>query len=155
MSWLVIFSLISFFYISCFAPKEISIIPLDMLNYVDTFTDRGEKIKFKSDFYLVKNYSDNRRNLFLIDSFVEKNKSKGLDTFTQYGIIFFKESSKTNIQSILLNPKVIDRYSNNNDKIFQYNWSKGKFLSKFKIKKGKIVEPKNDIIIEDIKDTIR
>ena len=64
---------------------------------------------------------------------------------------FLKESSQTNERNIIESQKkVIDRYSNDHDEIYEYRWAKGSFLAKYKIKNGIIVKPKNDIKVSDI-----
>lgn len=124
-----------------------------MLNYIDTSLDRGKQVIYKGDYYIVKNYKESKAMEELIDSFVEQNKDTQIQKYTQYRLTFFKESSKTNLSNIMTNPRIIDRYSNDNDRIYEYHWSNGKFLSRWKIKNGEILEPKNDIIIEDIPDS--
>ena len=73
-------------------------------------------------------------------------------------IIFYKESSETTIENIENNPKVIDIYSNQNDRIYKYAWIRGTFKGRDKFKNGQIIEPKgNEVIISPalpLQDTI-
>lgn len=130
--------------------KPLSIIPLNMLNHVDTIVDRGKTVKHKADFYLVQGYRDNKTTQDYIETFVQKNRDTTLKHNTNYSIIFYRESKQTNTQNIIANPRVIDRYSQNNDQIYSYSWMNGQFLARYKIKKGKIVEPKSNIKVEDV-----
>ena len=129
---------------------KVSIIPLTMLNYTDSSLDRGNLFVAKGEFYIVQGFKDNKETQNFIDSFVEKNKDPALNRYNQYDITFYKESSKTNIKNLLANPRDLDRYSQGNDRIYDYYWRGGTFMSRFKIRNGEIIEPKADIKIEDI-----
>lgn len=66
-------------------------------------------------------------------------------------MVFYKRSSVTTIENIIANPRIIDRYSQDNDLIFSYEWVHGKSFSKFKFKNGRLVNSKiKNITIEDI-----
>jgi hypothetical protein len=130
--------------------KPLSIVPLNMLNHTDTVIDRGMNVKNKADFYLVQGYVDNKNTRDYIDSFVEKNRDTGLKENSNYSVILYKESKQTNVENIMANPKVIDRYSQDNDQIYHYSWMNGKFVARYKVKKGKFVEPKSNVTVEDI-----
>ena len=130
-----------------------SIIPLKILNYVDTTIDRGEQIISKTDFFLVQNFQDGKLTEDYIDKFVETHKDSNLNKYAQYTIVFYKESERTTLANITANKRIIDRYSQENDWIYSYRWSNGKFLSKWEIRDGELVDPKDNIIIENIPDT--
>lgn len=152
---LFIYFILSMFSIKCtqITTKNISIVPLKMLNYIDTMRD-GKIIPIsKRDFYLVRKYVESKATEKFIDSFVEKNKDKNLSKYATYGIVLYKESSETNIKTIQANPRVIDRYSQQNDMIYEYSWTAGKFGIRFKYKNGEIIEPKSTIIIRDIQES--
>src|SRR5687767_1988874 len=122
-SYLVILICFGYVSISCSqAQKQPNIIPLTMLNYIDTFNDRGKQVISKSDFYLIQRYRENKRTESFIKQFVNKSKDANFQKYSQYKIIFFKESKKTNVKNISASTKVIDRYSNDNDRIFEYHW---------------------------------
>jgi len=140
-----------FLYSCTSAQKEITIEPLKMLNNIDTFMDRGKMVISKFDYYLISNYRDNKRTQNFIDSFVQQHKDSSIAKYSHYNIVFYRESSETNVKNILANPRVIDRYSQENDWIYSYHFINGKFLSRWKVKKGEIIEPKNNIVVEDIK----
>lgn len=131
----------------CSGSSEISIIPLEILDYIDTSTTNGKK--FKSDHFLVSGYVDDKRSQIIIDSFIIKHKKDYPIKFYQYDMIFYKESNKTNIKNILANPKFTDGYAVWPDLIFSYSWSNGKLVSTLKWKNGDIVS-EGKIRVEDI-----
>jgi hypothetical protein len=138
-------------------PKLI-IKPLDMLKHTDSLFSENKMLYFKSDYFLVSNYSNTQKNYDYIDSFAFKVYDTAFAKYTNYHIFFYKESKETNAENILSNPRVVDRYSNGHDKIFVYGWDYGKLLSKDRYEDGEIVDnkDKDKITIEDIKpDTIR
>lgn len=65
-------------------------------------------------------------------------------------MLFYKESTKTNIKNLSANPKDLYRYSQDHDLIYEYSWMNGKFLAKLKFKNGEIIEPKYNIQLEEI-----
>lgn len=103
----------------------------------------------KFDYYLVEGYSDDSTRRQYLDSFVEKNKDQELGKYGNYAMVFYKRSKQTTVENITANKKVIDRYSNQHGLIYEYHWSNGDFLARYKLKNGTIVEPKNDIRVED------
>jgi hypothetical protein len=136
----------------CTNNKNTSIVidHLTMLDHLDTMIDRGSIVLNKSEFYLVKGYEEKKQFSRYIDSFAMKLDSNA-KKYTDYNIIFYKESSETNRKNIIAYPRIIDRYSQEHDWIYQYSWSNGKFLLKWKIKNGEIIEPKEkDFEIKDL-----
>lgn len=133
--------------------QPISIVPLPMLHYTDSTMDRGKQVIYKSEFYLVKNFREDKTTEALIDRFVNYKKDKQFQKYSDYKMIFYKESDQTNLKNILANRRIIDRYSQENDWIYCYKWSNGKFLSRWKIRNGEIIDPKNDIKVENIPDS--
>jgi len=136
--------------VSCHSPqRKVSIIPLKKLNITDSTVIDGKKLIAKAEYYLVKEYVDTKYADKYIDSFVAKTKAADLDKYTDYSIFFYKESSQTNEKTIAeLKKKVIDRYSNDDDAIYQYKWSDGAFVAKYKFKNGVIIN--SDIKVFDI-----
>lgn len=137
--------------------SKVSFVSMSMFNYIDSTPDRGKPWKAKGDHFIIKGYKDNSETLRSIDSFVNNNKGKMPDDNTQYDMIFYKESSITNIGHLTANPRDLDRYSQNNDMIYDYNWTNnGKLFTRYKYKNGKIIEPEtSDIKIEDIPDSAK
>jgi len=112
----------------------------------------------KDDFFLVTNYSDNKKALEQIDSFVSKHIDPDYLKLGYYCMNFFKESGKTNLQAIERNPRVVDRYSFGHDLIFTYTWEYGKYSGRRKIIKGEDVEynrTKLKFTIERLPDSTR
>ena len=149
---LIIFFLSVFVLESCdHSQQTLSISPLPMLDIRDSLEVDGIKTFSRADYYLVKGFRDTKNSELFIDSFVARRKASDLDKYSNYAIVFFKESSQTNERNIIESQKkVIDRYSNDHDEIYEYRWAKGSFLAKNKIKNGIIVKPKNDIKVSDI-----
>ncbi len=135
---------------SCSRHQKISIVPLTMLDRIDSIHGNGQTTISKANFYLVKGFADNDNSEKFIDHFVETNKATNPDNYTQYDMTFYKESNETNPENIIQNSRVIDRYSQNNDWIYSYGWMKGKFMGKWKVRNGEIVDPKSHITVEDI-----
>jgi hypothetical protein len=137
--------------------KEISIVPLDMLNREDTLKDGGKILFYKAKYYLVQNYIDDKKTQQYIDKFVQRNKDPNLQKFTQYNMVFYKESKSTSLKKILENRQYADKYVHLNDRIYNYWWSSnGNFFTKYKMKNGEIIEPKNiDVEVTPLPDTSR
>lgn len=132
--------------IHCSDSNNITIVPLEVLNQIDTLNGRT----YKFDFFLVNGYVDNKRSRMVIDSFVVKHKGDYPLKFDQYDMTFYKYSEETNVKNIIANPRVIDRYSQQHDLIYGYSWINGKLVSRMKWKNGEVVDPKGTITVEDI-----
>ncbi|MEO7047693.1 MAG: hypothetical protein ABI091_20510 [Ferruginibacter sp.] len=141
------------FLISCsqLSSRNISVVPLKMLNYLDTISNDGKALTiFKTEFYLIKAYSASKKTDQYIDSFIMKNKDTYLGKYSSYKMVFYKESSETNLENIASHPKIIDRYSQEHDLVYDYTWSNGKFVYRYKFKNGEIIDPKNHVIVKDV-----
>lgn len=123
--------------------KEIRFVPLTQFDYVNKSFDNGKQIVDKRLNFIIVDYSDNKKTTLLIDSFALKTAGDDFKNYTNYSLTFYKYSNITNIEHLKANPRDIDRYSQDNDMIFDYNWSDGKFLLRKKIKNGRVVEPKH------------
>jgi hypothetical protein len=131
--------------------SQISAIPIQILDYADT-VKLGDLITTdKSNNFLVENFSDTKENEKYLDTFAFERKDKNFEEYTNYSIVFYKKSSITTIKNIKANPRIIDRYSQENDLIYKYVWIRGKFSNKYKYKNGIIVNSKiKNISIEDV-----
>lgn len=139
---------------SCLNSKtKLSFTKLDMAGYLDSSVERGKVITAKGDSYIMEGYKESKETQNSIDSFVEKNKDSLLSKYSQYEITIYKKSAKTNLKNLTDNPRDLVRYSQTNDRIYEYVWTNGVFLVRRKIKNGEIIEPKYDIKVEDIPDT--
>lgn len=107
---------------------------------VDTISDNGRPYYFKTDVFIVKNYSDNYQNERSVDSFAYKNRAKDLAKYASYQVEIYKYSDKTNIPNLKKNPKDFDNYTFINDMIYIYRWSEGTWTSKMKFKGRETVE---------------
>ncbi len=130
--------------------SQISAVPIKILDYVDTLkSDSGINID-KSNNFLVQNFSDTKKNEEYLDSFVFGRNDIDVKNYASYSIVFYKKSAVTNIKNIKANPRIIDRYSQENDLIYKYVWLHGKFANKYKYRNGIIVNSKiKNISIED------
>jgi hypothetical protein len=132
------------------AQKKLVIVPLPTRDYIDTSYFRGKQAISKIAYYIVQGYKNNKRTEKLIDSLVPKIRDSNFSDYSHYEVVLYKESNQTNIKNIKAFPRVIDRYSQDHDWIYSYKWSEGQLLYKWKIKKGKIIKPKQNIKLEDI-----
>jgi hypothetical protein len=62
-----------------------------------------------------------------IDSCAKALAGENIIKYSNLSIIFYKRSDVTNKAHLKENPRDIDRYSQDNDMIFIYKWSMGKF----------------------------
>lgn len=142
--FLPVYTTLIFIFICC-VKKDLTFQSIDSLNYtykgnngIKNFTNRGV-------FFLIDQYEESSENERIIESFVNSNKSADYKEYNSYSIIFYKKSSRTTIENINSDSKLIDRYSN--DLVFTYTWTNGQFMTRFKYKNGEIVEPKSAEVI--------
>lgn len=133
--------------LACSVQKPLKFI---LLESSKTFApETNEKVTFFGDSYIIENYKNNNYSINQVDSFAHylgRIKKESCNSFT---ITFYKASDITNLIHLKENPRDLDRYSQNNDEIYDYRWSNGIFLGKTKIKNGKIIDPKSRVIIKD------
>lgn len=134
--------------------KKPIIIPFSLLNREDSLIDRGKTLYYKSEYFLIRNYSDDQESEKIIQNFVNENKSSDLGNYTQYDMVFYKESEITNIHHLQEHPRDLDRYSQQHDLLFDFMWSEGKFLKRYKYKDGKMMGTEG-IIIKEISDSMK
>ncbi|MDA9555321.1 hypothetical protein N9R54_03715 [Pelobium sp.] len=155
ISMIVLFGLMGL----CCKKQDIQFIPIHSLDYENEANNGFRTFKNKGKYYIIRGYDGSKDTEKAIDNFVSKNKDKGWQEFDNYKISFYKESSETNLENIQNDSKVIYRYSNENDLVFEYNWSRGGSIGKFKIKNGQIIEPKGHEVIlspaPPLKDSIK
>jgi hypothetical protein len=134
--------------IQCCKSQPLTIVPLDMLNVIDTLKDeRGIAIN-RADYYLIKGYKPNKNALQLIDSFAASKRNSVSEEYAHYDICFYKESKQTTIKNILENPKITAIYSLQHDLIYDYSWINGKFVTRYRFRNGAMIEPKGKITLE-------
>lgn len=127
---------------------------LDFLKKVDTLRI-AEKISLhQSRYYIVdKNIEEKDRDT-LIKVFVQKFNNTLSDTLVAFDLLFYKESETTNESHLKSDPRDLDRYSQDNDLVWNYFLNKTKKqISGFKFKEGKIINQGDSpaITIKDIK----
>jgi hypothetical protein len=138
----------SFLMISCIT-KKINFVPLEKFNRYDSLdSENGKVIYHKSDYYIVENFQGFKQSESTIDSFINTLNIEKFKKVSDYQIVFYKASNKTNLKNLSENPRDLDRYSQDNDMILIYYWVNGKFLGKTKWKNGEIFSPSSDIIVE-------
>lgn len=108
-----------------------------------------DSTKDKLDFFLVKNYENNLRSDSVIEEFTKTYKDPTWQKYNSYQMVFYKESIITNDTSIKMHPRNLDRYSQENDWIFSYDWSNGKLIRKRKIINGEYVDTSGKITVQD------
>jgi len=115
---------------------------------VDSFVSLDKMLVNYYYFFLVKNYSTKKDVISRIDSFVNNflDTSKFSPSREEVRVYFYKETSKTNIESIRANPREVDRYSNKNDLVWCYTLHRNNFVEKEKIKNGEVVETNSKLI---------
>ena len=128
--------------------KPLEFEKLAQFSRIDTMSDNGRPYYYKTDVYIVKNYSDNYQNERAVDSFAYKNRAKDLAKYSTYGIVVYKYSNKTNIANLKKNPKDFDDYTFDNDMIYVYRWGEGTWTSKMKFK-GRETVKAEEMIRED------
>lgn len=82
-----------------------------------------------------------------VDSFVEKSKGNNPQNYSQYNMTFYKYTSITNNKHIKNNSRDLDWYSQNNDKVYSFEFYNCK-LSLFEYKNGKIIYPISNVTVE-------
>jgi hypothetical protein len=136
--------------VSIFACKSgpVEFQKLGQFSKTDSIIDNGKPIYFKTDVYIVKNYYDDKKNESTVDSFAYRNKPADLGNISDYNIVIYKHSKRTDIENLARNPKDFETHSFENDMIYLYRWGGGKWSSKTKFKGRKIVEGQ-EMIRED------
>lgn len=131
--------MLSMFIVAC-KRKPLEFEKLDQFSKIDSMADHSKPIYFKTDVYIVKNYTDESKNERTVDSFAYHNRAKDLNNFSDYNIIMYKHSEATDIANLLKNPKDYETESFLNDMVYVYRWVKGQWVSKTKYKGRETVD---------------
>lgn len=107
------------------------------------------------EYYLVENFTGGEEQKVLIDKFVNSNKFKGADSILYYGIVFYKKTSITNLETINKNPKVIGKLANQKDLLFEYLWTNGKLVAKNDYTSQAQEKGRGDVEVLDIPDSLK
>ena len=97
--------------------------------------------------YIMENYRDNSYCNRMVDSMAHALGNASDKNLHSYTLLFYKKSNITNVAHLVENPKDLDRYSYENDLVFDYYWSAGHFMWRYKYKNGKTVGNKDDVKI--------
>ncbi|MCA5005619.1 hypothetical protein [Sphingobacterium bovistauri] len=99
--------------------------------------------------YFVRNYEDDVNTLLAINEFIfqllERDSSKNVST---YSVSFYRESEKTNLEHLAINPRDFDRHSFDNDLRYIFKWRDGKFALLRRYEDGEVIYPPDDGSIE-------
>jgi len=101
----------------------------------------------KRELFILHHYSGSKKHRAFIDSFARQQHEK-YPGFALHQLMFYKRSSKTNERELARDYKIIDRYSQNHDWVFSYEWDSDHFY-KMEIRKGAPVGAEK-IIIQDL-----
>ena len=140
------FFLVAALLCSC-SQKPLQFVALTQFDRVDTSLTKGNRPTLRYYNFIVENYRDNDASSESIDSFVNAKVDTNFMNYENYILVFYKSSDKTNIEHLKEDPKDLDRYSQQNDWIYTYTWSRGLFLGREKIMGGRIVNSNADIRI--------
>lgn len=132
--------------------EEIEIIPFTLLNEEKTSVDRGDTLYFKSEYFLIRNYHDGNDLDTMLQKFVDSHIDSTIKKYTQYDIVFYKESEITNEAHLKQRPRDLDRYSQQHDLLFDYCWRNGSFSRRYEYKNGQ-TKGADDIIVKDIEES--
>ncbi|RYX92393.1 hypothetical protein EON78_06455 [bacterium] len=104
---------------------------------------------YRQDFCIVENYKRNAMNEKMIDSMANALYKIYKPKYFSYQLAVYKYSDYTNPTHLTEYPRDLDRYSQDNDMIFTYRWLGNSPVNKWIWRKGEVISPKIDIIIED------
>jgi hypothetical protein len=122
----------------CAQQKEpMTIRPFAFLNHIDTTIDmKGQKQLAKFEYFIANHFDYSKEATESLDQWVQKNKAADAGNFIQYTVYVYKKSSVTNEEHLKENPRDLDRYSLDNDWIYEGTWMNGKFVNRYIVKDG-------------------
>ncbi|WP_316804488.1 hypothetical protein [Pedobacter nototheniae] len=139
---LILLSLATMF-VACGVQKPLKFI---LLKKSKTFApETNEKVTYWGESYIIENYQNNKYSEKQIDSFAHQLGNLKKDSCDSYVISFYNALDIDNLKYIIKNPQDLDWH----DMILEYWWSDHKFLGRTKLKNGKIIDPKNTVIVTD------
>jgi len=94
---------------------------------ISNYSQETSKLPAKYSYFLVEGYIDSPYCDSVINEFACAHMDS-VKAYTDYYLVYLNKSARTNFKNIKMNPKDLDRYSIQNDLLFQYTWSNGKFL---------------------------
>lgn len=130
--------------------KKLKIVPISFFNFEGKHKSNGDTLFWKNEFYLVCNYYEDKINDSIIENYAKKFSDTSSKVYSEVVLTFYKESKQTNMKNLLKNKKILEKYSDEYDKIFVFNWVNSRNLYKYKYQNGQIINSKNNINIKDI-----
>jgi hypothetical protein len=109
---------------------EMEIVTIPILANIDSVSVEAKYLKYCTEYFLISKYQPNEENELAVDNFVCNNLGEKPKLFHDYSIIFFNKTDKTNGEYLSINPKELDRYSIQHDRVLEYTWNSGDFLIK-------------------------
>ena len=108
--------------------KEVfQIIPLDVVDHIDSTIHEGGSRPFaRDDHYIVIGYESHEKNIGKIDSFVCSKLGETdsiIKKYANYGMIFLKKSDITNNEHLKVQDRDFVRHSMRFDYLCTYTWS--------------------------------
>jgi|ERR1700722_6002661 len=151
-------SILVIFFFGCgsrekYRPNEKSrvvIVNLPALSWVDTLKDASKARLTKVDYFLVKcERLDSIEIRVAIDRFSRNVQATNPNSYSQYNMLYFRETAETNEKNLAADKDMIDTYSTKHDLIYEYVWKYNKLMGVYQYENGLIINPKATIKIED------
>lgn len=119
---------------------------LEMYDRVDSTKNNDGLKRLKSEYFIVKNYSENQKTELVVDSLVCEVLDTDYLKYGQYNVFLYKESHMTNRAKLLENDRTLVRYSQENDWVYiytSYNMNNAQTFVKTKVAEGEYIsDPK-------------
>jgi hypothetical protein len=130
----------SILFIMACQQKPLEFVELKQFCRIDTLYENGKPYIFKNDYFLLENYKENLQSEKTIDSIAYKKRALDLNKYTAYTLNIYKSSDVTNLANLKKVPINFNHMMFDNDRVFSYEWAKGKWSGKFKWDNRNIVE---------------
>lgn len=150
---LVLATLLLFLIQGCFSQSKSKVIfeKINIYNKVDTSYINDKMSTFYIEYYIISNYKDSKEIDSLVTDFVLKNNQNNFLRYDSYNMLFYKKSHISNKTHLEDSPRDLDRYSQDNDWVYDFSWrGKRKEYVISKYKNGKIVDSKPKVMVSDI-----
>jgi hypothetical protein len=124
--------------------NEIVIEPIKVLDTITYQTFNGKIIGDKIVNYKISGYKNNEKTTKVVEAFLNKHLDPQLRHYNTYTVRFFKAVNDDD--KIMLRHRP-DRFYNLENLIFEFDWIKGKLVSKKKYRDGESLDAPPDITI--------
>lgn len=122
--------------------NNIKIIPFDVLNETDTFTDKNKIFVTRQEFFLVETKENDTSKIYQqIKSFVNSNCSTNVQNYSYYELVFYKTDNPFDQKKYMYEPKLIRKqlFRNGDPTIMSFTWDTKGFTIINKFINGKII----------------